>query len=54
VIATAWTMHANGGTMQAFMAGGAHRPEAGIEDDVRSARPAVALGRAFLAEALGG
>ena len=46
-----WQIHAYGGTMHAFMAVGANRPEAGIQYNERSARRAWASLVAFLAEA---
>lgn len=46
-----WQIHAYGGTMHAFMAVGANRPEAGIQYNERSARRAWSSLVAFLAEA---
>jgi dienelactone hydrolase len=46
-----WQIHAYGGTMHAFMAVGADRPEAGIQYNERSARRAWSSLVAFLAEA---
>lgn len=46
-----WQIHAYGGTMHAFMAVGANRPEAGIQYNQRSARRAWASMVTFLAEA---
>jgi dienelactone hydrolase len=48
-----WQIHAYGGTMHAFMAVGANRPEAGIQYHERSARRAWSSLMAFLAEAFG-
>jgi dienelactone hydrolase len=46
-----WQLVAYGGTMHAFMAVGANRPEAGIRYNARSARRAWAALELFLAEA---
>jgi dienelactone hydrolase len=48
-----WQIHAYGGTMHAFMAVGANRPEAGIQYNERSARRAWASLIGFLTEAFG-
>jgi dienelactone hydrolase len=46
-----WQIHAYGGTMHAFMAGRADRPEVGIQYNERSARRAWSSLVGFLAEA---
>ncbi len=48
-----WQIHAYGGTMHAFMAVGANRPEVGIQYNERSAKRAWTSLVAFLAEAFG-
>ena len=48
-----WQIHAYGGTMHGFMIVGAHRPEAGILYNERSARRAWTSLVAFLAETFG-
>jgi len=48
-----WQLHAYGGTMHAFMAPGANRPEAGIQYNARSAKRAWAALDFFLGEAFG-
>jgi dienelactone hydrolase len=47
-----WQIHAYGGTMHAFMAVGANRPEAGIQYNARSAKRAWGSLVSFLSEAL--
>jgi dienelactone hydrolase len=46
-----WQIHAYGGTMHAFMAVGANRPEAGIQYNARSAKRAWGSLVSFLSEA---